>query len=150
VALALALVAAAGWAFLPYATYRVAGSAFVNSELIRITAPIAGKLAPTMPRKGDFLDHSASLPLIEALSPDRRRLLDLERQAALAKENRDLARRQLDEITAFDSELGNRVEAYRTGTVDRLRARLPRRQPRRRAALPSWRSAVSRVRAVKR
>jgi multidrug resistance efflux pump len=120
VAAAVALVVAAAWGFLPYLTYRVAGSAYVNSELIRVTAPIAGRLVPTMPRKGDFLGQSASVPLIEAVSPDRSRLLDLERQAVLAKENRDLARRQLKEIEAFDFELGVRVEAYRKGIVNRL------------------------------
>jgi multidrug resistance efflux pump len=58
--------------------------------------------------------------LIEALSPDRRHLLDLERRDALAKESRELAQQQLREITAIDFELGVRAEAYRLGVVDRL------------------------------
>ena len=95
VALALMLIGISGWAFLPYVTHRVGVSAFVNSELIRVTAPIPGRLAPTLPRKGDFLTRTTSVTLIEALSPDRRRLLDLERQDALARQSRELAQRQL-------------------------------------------------------
>jgi hypothetical protein len=58
--------------------------------------------------------------LIEALSPDRRRILDLERQSVLAKENSALARQQLREIGSIDFELGVRAEAYRRGMIDRL------------------------------
>ena len=119
-ALAVVLIAMGGWAFLPYVTHRVAASAFVNSELVRVTAPITGRLAQTLPRQGVLLDGSTSLTLIEALSPDRRHLLDLERQSALAKESSELARRQLQEIAAVDVELGNRTEAYRLGMVDRI------------------------------
>jgi multidrug resistance efflux pump len=118
--LALTLVSLGGFAYAPYLTYRVAASAFVNAELIRVTAPMAGRLARTMPHKGVFLDHATSVTLIEALSPDRRQLLNLERQYALAKENGELARRQLHEIAAIDFELGVRAEAYRRGIVDRL------------------------------
>jgi multidrug resistance efflux pump len=119
-ALALLLMATAGWAFLPYVTHRVAASAFVNSELVRVTAPFAGRLAKTMPRQGDFIDSSTSLNLIEALSPDRRRLLDLQLQYALAKETAGLAQRQLKEIAAFDAELAKRTEAYRAAVVDQI------------------------------
>jgi multidrug resistance efflux pump len=120
IAFAATLIGLGGWAFLPYVTHRVSVSAFVNSELIRVTAPIPGRLAAALPRKGDYLDHPTSVALIEALSPDQRRLLDLERQNALAKETRILAERQLREIQAIDFELGVRAEAYRLGVVDRL------------------------------
>ncbi len=120
IALAATLIGMSGWVFLPYVTHHVSVSAFVNSELIRVTAPIPGRLAAALPRKGDYLDHATSVALIEALSPDQRRLLDLERQDALAKDARSLAERQLHEIKAIDFELGVRAEAYRLGIVDRL------------------------------
>src|SRR6202166_243736 len=120
IALAATLIGVSGWVFLPYVTHRVSVSAFVNSELIMVTAPIPGRLAAALPRKGDYLDHATSVALIDALSPDQRRLLDLERQDALAKEARSLAERQLHEIKAIDFELGVRAEAYRLGIVDRL------------------------------
>jgi multidrug resistance efflux pump len=119
-ALALLLVAMAGWALLPHVTNRIAASAFVNAELVRVTAPFAGRLAEVLPRHGVLLDEAVSLKLIEALSPDRRHLLDLERQLALAEESRQLARRQLLELSTFDVELGQRTETYRLRMVDRI------------------------------
>ena len=120
-ALALLLMGAAGWAFLPYLTHRIAASAFVNSELVRVTAPFPGRLTQALPRKGDLIHGSASLNLLEALSPDRRHLLDLQLQYALAKQTGNLARRQLDEIATIDVELGKRAEAYRLALMDQIR-----------------------------
>jgi multidrug resistance efflux pump len=120
-ALAVFLIGTAGWAFLPYVTHRVAASAFVNSELVRVTAPFAGRVSASLPRKGDLIERPTALNLVEALSPDRRHLLDLQLQYTLAKEAGDLARRQLTEIAAFDAELANRSEAYRLAVVDQVR-----------------------------
>ena len=120
IALALMLIAVATWTFLPYVTHRVAASAFVNSELIRVTAPFAGRLAQTLPRQGLLFAKSTQMTLVEALSPDRRHLLDLDRQYALAKESGELARHQLQEVAALDEELGKRAEAFRLETVDRI------------------------------
>jgi multidrug resistance efflux pump len=119
-ALALTLIAAGGWAFLPYVAYRVAPSAFVNAELVRVAAPMSGRLTRDLPSKGDFIKEAANVPLIAALSPDRRHLFDLERHHAVAKERAELAGRQLAEITDLDRELANRTEAYRNGMIQRL------------------------------
>jgi len=120
VALALMLIALSAWAFVPYIAYRIAPSAFVNAELLRVAAPIAGRLAHHLPRKGDFIEQPATVSLIESRSPDRRHLLDLERQHAVAEEQAALARNQLKEISAADSELEGRVRAYRDGMIRRL------------------------------
>ena len=120
-ALALFLIGTAVWAFLPYVTHRVAASAFVNSELVRVTAPFGGRVSQSLPRKGDLIESSVSTSLVEALSVDRRHLLDLQLQYTLAKEAGELAGRQLKEIAAFDAELGQRVEAYRLAVVDQIR-----------------------------
>jgi multidrug resistance efflux pump len=120
IALAFTLIALSVWAFMPYFAYRIAPSAFINAELMRVTAPIAGRFAPDTLRKGDFIAQPAMVTLIQSLSPDRRHLLDLDRQYAVATENAQLARRQLDEITAIDDDLGKRIEAYRGGMVKRL------------------------------
>ena len=114
------LIAVATWTFTPYVTHRVAASAFVNSELIRVTAPFAGRLAQVLPRQGVLFANSTQMTLVEALSPDRRHLLDLDRQYALAKESGELARRQLQEVAALDEELRKRAEAFRLQTVDRI------------------------------
>ena len=112
IALALLLIALSAWAFVPYVTYRIAPSAFVNAELLRVAAPIAGQLAQGLPHKGEFVSAPVTVGLITALSPDRRHLLDLDRELAVSQDRAALARKQLDEITAADAELQKRVEIY--------------------------------------
>src|SRR5262249_53544725 len=105
VSLACTLLLASCWAFFPHIAYRIAPVAFVNAELMRVTAPIAGRLAQDLPRKGDTIDHATTVNLVDTLSPDRRHLLELEQQIAVAKDRAELAKRQLDEIASFDREL---------------------------------------------
>lgn len=119
-ALALFLIAAGAWAFFPYVAYRVAPSAFVNAELVRVAAPISGRLTRNLPGKGDYIKEAAEVPLVASLSPDRRHLFELDRQRAVASERAELAQRQLAEINDFNRELANRTEAYRAGTIERL------------------------------
>jgi HlyD family secretion protein len=119
-ALATFLILSAGWAFLPYVTHRIGASAFVNSTLIRVTAPISGRLSSNLPRQGDLIDSSKSLSLIEAISPDRRHLLDLQQRHSLAEKAAELANVQLNELAAFDTELTNRVAAYKAAVVDQI------------------------------
>ena len=119
-ALAVLLIGTAGWAFLPYVTHRVAASAFVNSELVRVTAPFAGKLTNALPRQGDFIDNARSVNLIEALSPDRRHLFDLQLQYAMAKKTGELAEQHLKEIASLDAELAKRTETYRLAIVNQI------------------------------
>jgi multidrug resistance efflux pump len=120
VLLALALIAVGVWAFLPHLAYRIAPTAFVNSELVRVTAPIAGRLSPDLPRRGEIIEGSTTVNMVEALSSDRRHLLDLEQQSAVAKDRAGLASRQLADIEAADRDLQNRIDSYRSGTIQRL------------------------------
>jgi multidrug resistance efflux pump len=114
------LLGLSGWAFAPYFEYRIAPSAFINAELVRVTAPIAGRLTQDLPRKGDFIARPEKVSLIDSMAPDRRHLLDVEQQYAASKDNGELARKQLDEITEMDAELGNRSAAFRAGMISRL------------------------------
>jgi biotin carboxyl carrier protein len=118
--LAIALIVVGAWAFLPHLAFRIAPTAFVNSELVRVTAPIAGRLSPDLPRRGEIIDRSMTVNLVEALSSDRRHLLDLEQQSAVAKDRAELAKRQLADINAADGDLRTRIESYRSGTIQRL------------------------------
>jgi multidrug resistance efflux pump len=120
VTLALTLIALSVWAFLPYVTYRIAPSAFVNAELLRVAAPIAGRLTQDLPQKGAFVERPITVSLIESRSPDRGHLLDLDREYAVAEEHAALARKQLSEIAAADNDLGERVKVFREGMVGRL------------------------------
>jgi multidrug resistance efflux pump len=77
-------------------------------------------LTRDLPNKGDLIKEAANVPLVAALSPDRRHIFDLERQQAMAQERAQLARRQLAEITEFDRDLTSRIQAYRKGMTERL------------------------------
>jgi hypothetical protein len=120
IVLALTLLALSTWAFLPHVAYRIAPTAYVNAELVRVTAPMAGRLARDLPRKGDMIDRTITVNLTETLSPDRRHLLDLEQQSAVAKDRADLAKQQLAEVAAVDRELQIRTDAYKDGMISRL------------------------------
>ena len=86
-----------------------------------MTAPMAGRLARDLPRKGDMIDRTITVNLTGLISPDRRHLLDLEQQSAVAKGRADLATQQLAEIATVDRELRNPHEsAYKDGVVSRL------------------------------
>ena len=50
-----------------------------------------------------------NVTLIESIAPDRRHLLDLERQYTTAKEKAELAHTQLAEISMADAELSTRM-----------------------------------------
>jgi multidrug resistance efflux pump len=119
-ALALTFIVVGGWAFFPYVAYRIAPSAFVNAELVRVAAPMAGRLTRDLPTMGHVIKEPANVPLIVALSLDRRHLFDLERQHAVGKERAELARRQIATIDDVDRELSTRIEAYRGGMIERL------------------------------
>ena len=115
IGLAAVLIAALGaWALLPYLTYRIAPSAFVNAELLHLAAPIAGRLAQDLPHKGDLFAQSVTVRLINSLSPDRRHLLDLDRRICPGGRAAALARKQLKEIAAADSELERRMQHITT------------------------------------
>lgn len=108
------------WAFAPYVAYRISSSAFINAEMMRVTAPISGYLATDIPHKGRFIDHPEKLTLIQSYSVDRRRLLELERQRAIAEERAGVAKKQLEELKAEDELLKQRMDAYREGMLNRL------------------------------
>jgi multidrug resistance efflux pump len=118
--LAMTLIGVSVWAFFPHVAYRIAPTAFVNAELIRVAAPMAGRLSRDLPRKGDIIEHTTNVNLTETLSPDRRRLLDLEQQRTVATGRADLATRQLAEVAKLDRELEIRTNSYRSGMIERI------------------------------
>jgi multidrug resistance efflux pump len=118
--LAAALLALGFWAFSPYIGSRVASSAFVNSELVRVTSPIAGRLTQNLPSRGDFVTQSRTVDLVEAIAIDQRHLFDLREQHEVAKRRTDLARTQLREVETSDRELADRTAAYQAGMINRI------------------------------
>lgn len=120
IGLAFVLIGLSIWAFAPYVAYRVSSSAFINSEMMRVTAPISGYLANDLPGKGEFVDEPKSLTLINSYNADRRRLLDLEGRKTIAEQRAALAKKQLNEVAELDVELEKRMSAYRDGMIGRL------------------------------
>ena len=118
--LALTLLVLAGWALLPHLAYRIAPSAFVNAELVRVTAPMAGRLANDLPRKGDMIDRSITVNLTETLAPDRRHLWISNSKARSPRIVPNWRKRQLAESTTVDQELATRTDAYQDGMVRRI------------------------------
>jgi hypothetical protein len=118
--LAITLIGIGAWTFIPHVAYRIAPTAFVNAELVRVAAPMAGRLSRDLPRKGDIIEQAVTVNLTETLSPDRRHFLDLEEQMTVAKERANLAKRQLAEITELDGKLELRAQSYQSGMVERI------------------------------
>jgi multidrug resistance efflux pump len=118
--LAMTLIGISAWAFFPHVAYRIAPTAFVNAELVRVAAPMAGRLSRDLPRKGDIIERTVTVNLTETLSPDRRRFLDLEQQITVAKERANLARRQLAEVAKLDDILESRTSSYQSGMIERI------------------------------
>jgi multidrug resistance efflux pump len=118
--LAITLIGISAWTFFPHFAFRIASTAFVNAELVRIAAPMAGRLSRDLPRKGEIVEHAITVNLTETVSPDRRHFLDLEQQSTAAHDRANLARRQFAEVAKLDSELENRTSSYQIGTIDRI------------------------------
>jgi multidrug resistance efflux pump len=120
IGLAVALISLSAWAVLPHVSYRIASSAFVNAELLRVAAPIAGRLSRDLPPKGDYIERPVTVTIIEALSRDQRHLLQLTGQYAVATQGAELGRKQLAEIAVADDDLAKRAQIYREGMIARL------------------------------
>ena len=118
--LATTLIGVSAWAFFPHVAFRIAPTAFVNAELVRVAAPMAGRLSRDLPRKGDIIERTITVNLTETLSPDRRHFLDLEQQSTVAKDRADLAKRQLAEVAKLDGELEGRTGSYQSGMIERI------------------------------
>ena len=117
---AILLIGLSIWALAPYIAYRVSSSAFINAEMMRVTAPISGYLSSELPHKGEFVDRASKLTLIKSYAVDRRRLVELESQQSAAEERAAFDDKQLTEIATLDGELQKRTRAYRDGMITRL------------------------------
>jgi len=106
-------------AFIPFIAYKVAPTAYVNAELIRITAPINGQLTQELPRKGDFIDAPTAARLIQSNNVDRSGLVSLERQFEEYKAKAQLASSQITELDAADAAFTQRMSAYQSALANR-------------------------------
>ncbi len=119
-AFSIGLIAFGTWSVFPYLTSRVGSTAFINAELMRINAPLAGRLSTELPHNGDFIAHPEPVKLIEIRTPDRRYLSDLERQVVIAAGTVSEANLQISEIDRADSALDQRIEAFQKAMISRI------------------------------
>jgi hypothetical protein len=120
IAFAILLLAIAAWSISPYLAYRISSGAFINSEVVRVKAPIPGRLADSLPYTGEFIGQASSLTLITSPSSDRRQLLDLQSQKIAATERASFDQSQLVQVTKADAELEKRLADYQANVVTRI------------------------------
>ena len=122
VALACGLIGIGTWEFLPYLTHHVASSAFVNAEIVRVTAPIRGRLSGDLPGKGAYIEENRAITLVEAPVADRRQLAVFEQQYAVAAAQIKLAQQHLTEIEEADRRLLQRADDHRAAILAEMAA----------------------------
>lgn len=120
ISFAVFLLALAAWTFSPYLAYRISSSAFINSEVVRVKAPIPGILADNLPYTGEYIGETSNLALIKSASSDRRQLVDLQAQRDAAKARSELDQKQIAEVAAADAALGKQLSDYKAGMAKRI------------------------------
>lgn len=121
-ALATGMAALGLWAFAPYVTSEVGGEAYVNAPIIRMASPIAGMVATDLPPPGTALARPRTARLVTARLRDTGPLAALKGQRAALIAARDLARRQIAELTAADARLASRSAQFGRAASARLTA----------------------------
>jgi multidrug resistance efflux pump len=118
-AIASALLLVLAFAIHPYFINTVSYSAFVNAELVRITSPIGGAVARSLPSDGEYISTDRTFRLLETIAPDRHRLVELEQRRASALDRLDRARAQLTAVGAREVALATRATGF-TGYAQAL------------------------------
>lgn len=122
VAVATTMAALGLWAFAPYVTSEVGGEAFVNAPLIRMASPIAGIVASDLPPAGTAITTSRTARLVAARILDTGPLAGLKGQQAALISARDLALRQIDELSAASARAISRSTRFGQAASARLAA----------------------------
>lgn len=80
--IAAGLLLAAGATYVPHLTQRISSSAVVNAEVLKVSAPVPGVVAPELPPAGRRLSAGAELPLVVRLLPEERERFRLQTELA--------------------------------------------------------------------
>jgi multidrug resistance efflux pump len=111
-AIAGALLLVVAFAIHPYFINYVSYSAFVNAELTRISSPIGGAVARSLPADGEYIPEDRTFRLLEAIAPDRHRLAELEQRRATTLERISLVRAHLAAIAERETALAVRAGGF--------------------------------------
>lgn len=122
--LGVGLLGAAGYAFAPHLTNRVSTAAVINSEVIRIVAPLDGLAEETLPGPGTVLRGGETRPLVRRLVAEDRELHRLAHDLTLVRAQAEAARRSLEALEAQDGALADRARLHGEAARARLAAEL--------------------------
>ena len=120
--LGVGLLGAAGYAFAPHLTNRISTAAVINSEVIRIVAPLDGLADERLPGPGVVLAAAEARPLVRRIVQEDRELHRLAHDLALVRAQAAEARRGLDQLDAHDRALEDRARVHGEAARARLAA----------------------------
>jgi hypothetical protein len=143
VLLGVGLLGAAGYAFAPHLSNRISTAAVVNSEVIRIVAPIDGVADQQLPGPGATLAAGGVRPLVRRLVVEDRERHRLAHDLALARAQIAEARQGLAQLDAHDAELARRAALH----AEAVRAKLAAEIAETRAEMAGADAAVAQARA---
>lgn len=118
------LLAAAAYAFAPHLSNRISTAAVINSEVIRIVAPIDGVADAHLPGPGVTLAAGDTRPAVRRLIAEDRERHRLAHDLALVRAQIGEARQGLAQLDAHDAELARRVALYVEATREKLAAEI--------------------------
>ena len=124
VLLGLGLLGAAGYAFAPHLSNRISTAAVVNSEVIRIVAPIGGVADERLPAPGTTLAAGGTRPVVRRLVTEDRERHRLAHDLALARAQITEARQGLAQLDAHDAELARRAALHAEAVREKLAAEI--------------------------
>lgn len=122
--LGVSLLGAAGYAFAPHLSNRISTAAVVNSEVIRIVAPIDGVADEQLPGPGVALAAGSVRPVVRRLVAEDRERHRLAHDLALVRAQIAEARQGLAQLDAHDAELARRAALYVEATREKLAAEI--------------------------
>lgn len=122
--LGIGLLGAAAYAFAPHLANRISTAAVINSEVIRIVAPIDGIADERLPTPGTLLVAGDIRPLVRRLVEEDRELHRLAHDLALVRAKITEARQGLDLLDAHDRDLAARVAAHAEASEAKLAAEI--------------------------
>lgn len=122
--LGVGLLAAAGYAFAPHLSNRISTAAVINSEVIRIVAPMDGIADERLPAPGAMVAAGEVRPMMRRLVADDREFHRLTHDLALVRAQIAEARRGLGVLDAHDRALAGRAAVHAEATRARLVAEI--------------------------
>jgi multidrug resistance efflux pump len=124
IVLGVGLLGAAGYAFAPHLTNRISTAAVVNSEVVRILAPIDGIADAHLPAPGVALAAGSTRPVVHRLVAEQRERHRLAHDLALVRTQIAETQQGLARLDAHDAELARRAALHAAAVRDKLAAEI--------------------------